>query len=49
MIISNLIKQGSEILKKQNIVSHQIDAELLLSMTIKKDRAFLFTNDESKR
>ena len=48
MIISNLIKQGSEILKKQNIISHQIDAELLLSMTIEKDRAFLFSNDESK-
>ena len=48
MIISNLIKQGSEILKKQNIISHQIDAELLLSMTIEKDRAFLFTNDENK-
>ena len=48
MSINNLIKQGSEILKKQNIDSHQIDAELLLSKAIRKDRAFLLTNDESK-
>ena len=48
MIINNLIKQGSKILKKQNIVSHQIDAELLLSKAIRKDRVFLLTNDENK-
>ena len=48
MIINSLIKQGSKILKKQNIDSHQIDAELLLSKTIKKDRVFLLTNDKSK-
>ena len=48
MIINNLIKHGSEILKKQNINSHQIDAELLLSKAIKKDRVFLLTNDQSR-
>ena len=48
MIINSLIKQGSKILKKQNIDSHQIDAELLLSKAIKKDRVFLLTNDERK-
>lgn len=48
MIINSLIKQGSKILKKQNIDSHQIDAELLLSKAIRKDRVFLLTNDESK-
>ena len=48
MIINNLIKQGSKILKKQNIDSHQIDAELLLSKAIRKDRVFLLTNDESR-
>jgi len=48
MIINSLIKQGSKILKKQNIVSHQIDAELLLSKAIRKDRVFLLTNDENK-
>ena len=48
MIINNLIKEGSKILKKQNIDSHQIDAELLLSKAIRKDRVFLLTNDEYK-
>ena len=48
MIINSLIKQGSKILKKQNIVSHKIDAELLLSKAIRKDRVFLLTNDENK-
>lgn len=48
MIINNLIKQGSNILKKQNIDSHQIDAELLLSEATGKDRVFLLTNEESK-
>ena len=48
MIINNLIKQGSKILKKQNIDSHQIDAELLLSKAIRKDRVFLLTNEEYK-
>jgi len=48
MIINSLIKQGSKILKKQNIDSHQIDADLLLSKAIRKDRVFLLTNDEYK-
>ena len=48
MIINSLIRQGSKILKKQNIDSHQIDAELLLSKAIRKDRVFLLTNDEYK-
>ena len=48
MIINSLIKHGSKILKEQNIDSHQIDAELLLSKAIRKDRVFLLTNDEGK-
>ena len=48
MIINSLIKQGSKILKKQNIDSYQIDAELLLSKAIRKDRVFLLTNEEYK-
>ena len=48
MIINSLIRQGSKILKKQNIDSHQIDAELLLSKAIRKNRVFLLTNDERK-
>ena len=48
MIINSLIKHGSKILKEQNIDSHQIDAELLLSKAIRKDRVFLLTNHEGK-
>ena len=48
MIINSLIKQGSKILKRQNIDSHEIDAELLLSKAIRKDRVFLITNNKSK-
>jgi len=48
MIINGLIREGSKILKKQSIDSHQIDAELLLSKAIGKDRVFLLTNDEYK-
>ena len=44
MIVDNLIKKGSKILKDQNILSHQIDSELLLSKIIKKDRVFILTN-----
>ncbi len=47
-MINGLIKYGSKILKEQNIDSHQIDAELLLSKAIRKDRVFLLTNDEHK-
>ena len=47
-MINGLIKYGSKILKEQNIDSHQIDAELLLSKAIRKDRVFLLTNDEGK-
>jgi len=48
MIINSLIKCGSKILRKKNIISHQIDAELLLSKAIGKDRVFVLTNDENK-
>ena len=44
MIVDNLIKKGSKILKDQNILSYQIDSELLLSKIIKKDRVFILTN-----
>ena len=44
MTVDNLIKEGSKILKEQNILSHQIDSELLLSKILKKDRVFVLTN-----
>jgi release factor glutamine methyltransferase len=46
MIIEHLIKEGSRILKEQNISSYQIDSELLLSKIIKKDRVFIVTNSD---
>ncbi len=48
MIADNLIKLGSKILREEKIISHQIDAELLLSKAIGKDRVFLLTNGEIK-
>ena len=44
MIIENLVKKGSIILRGQNIPSHQIDSELLLCKILKKDRIFVLTN-----
>ena len=46
MTIDNLIKEGSRILRAQNILSHQIDSELLLSKIIKKNRVFVLTNGD---
>ncbi len=46
MIIDNLIKKGNKILKEKDILSYQIDSELLLSKIIKKDRAFILTNGD---
>ena len=48
MIINSLINQGSKVLKEQNIASHQIDAELLLSEAIGKDRVFILINYQKK-
>ena len=44
MIIENLVKKGSIILRGQNIPSYQIDSEVLLSKILKKDRIFILTN-----
>ena len=46
MIINNLIKRGNKILKAKDILSYQIDSELLLSKTINKSRAFILTNGD---
>ena len=44
MIVDNLIREGSKILKEKNIPSYEIDSELLLSKVINKDRVFILTN-----
>lgn len=38
MIIDNLVLQGAEILKKNNIESYKIDSEILLTLVTKKNR-----------
>lgn len=48
MVIDSLIKEGSKILREKNIFSHQIDAELLLSKAIKKNRVFILVNGKNK-
>ena len=38
MIIETLIRQGSRVLKANNIASHSIDSEILMSKKIKQMR-----------
>ena len=44
MNISNLLKEGSDILKKNNIQTNQLDAEILLSKLMNKKRERLIIN-----
>ena len=46
MIVDTLIKKGSEILKKENIISYKIDSELLLSKVLGRDRVSILINGE---
>ena len=46
MNISNLLKEGSEILKKNNIQTNQLDAEILLSKLMNKKRERLIINSD---
>tara|TARA_Y100000590_G_scaffold387639_1_gene461384 strand:+ start:1665 stop:2501 length:837 start_codon:yes stop_codon:yes gene_type:complete len=45
MILENTIKQASKILKKHNIISHELDAEIILSDLMKVKREFLILNN----
>ena len=44
MQIFNLINKGSEDLKSHNIISHRLDAELLLSKILNQSREKLIVN-----
>ena len=44
MILENIIKQASQLLKKHNISSHELDAELILSDIIGIKRELFITN-----
>jgi release factor glutamine methyltransferase len=46
MILRTAIKQASEVLKSNNILSHELDAQLLLSNIMKIEREYLITNYE---
>ena len=48
MIISELIKIGSETLKKKEISSHLLDSELLLSSLLKSSREKLLTSEDQE-
>ena len=48
MIIKDIIKEGSQILKKVGITSHQLDVEIILSDLIGVKKEFLLTNDNIK-
>ena len=45
MILEHTIKQASKFLKKNNISSHELDAEVILADILKVNREFLITNN----
>ena len=45
MILDNAIKQASQLLKNNNIVSHELDAEIILSDIMGVTREFLIVNN----
>ena len=47
MNLFSAIKQGSKILKKSNIATSSLDAEILLAETIKKDRNYIILNQQT--
>ena len=48
MLIENLIKNGTKILKQKGINNYQLDAELLLTQITKKERVYSIINDKEK-
>ena len=46
MILEHTIKQASQILKNNNITSHELDAEIILSDIMEVTREFLITNNQ---
>ena len=48
MIVSQLIDSGSKILRSKKIQTHKLDAEIVLSNLLKKQRENLIINDDEK-
>lgn len=46
--IAGLLQEACSLLKKKNIPSPELEAELLLAHTLKKERSFIITNLEQK-
>ena len=46
MITEKIIEKASKILKKHNIQSHELDAQLLLSNIMKVKREYLIINNK---
>ena len=46
MMLHNTIKKASLLLKNNNIDSHELDAQILLSDILGVNREFLITNDK---
>ena len=47
MNITSAIISGSKILRNKFISSHQLDSEILMAKTIKKDRNYILLNSDS--
>ena len=45
MILKDTIKQGSQLLRNHNILSHEIDAQIILSNSMGVTREFLLLNE----
>ena len=48
MIISELINCGSKILRQENIESHILDSELILSSVLKKSRESIIISSQKE-
>jgi len=48
MIISDLLNSGSKTLKRNNLQTHQLDSEIILSSLLKKQREQIIINSEKK-
>ena len=48
MIISNLLRSGSKILKNRKVKTHQLDSEIMLSTLLKKQKEQIVINSEEK-
>ena len=47
MIVENTIKQASKLLKKNNILSNEIDAEVILASIMGVKREFFLSNSDA--